>query len=125
MLGRPDAILRVLDVVTSSGRVPVERLLIEGIACIAQQAHYAGEGSRALRAFDSHEWLLDFHESLAYLRKMYRVERVNGLYTLAPDGTDRLRTLNAAPGQDLEHEAQQIQGIARSARAGLAASLVG
>ena len=120
MLGRADAILRVVEVVTSSGRTPVRRLLVEGVAYMAQQPSYAGERSRVLRAFDSQGWMLDLHESLAYLQQMNRVERIEGLYTLTQDGKDRLQTINTAPGLDLEHEAQQIENIARTVRAGLA-----
>ena len=63
---------------------------------------------------------VDLHESLAYLQQMGCVERVEGLYTLAEDGRERLQMINAAPGLDLGHEAQQIESIGRTVRAGLA-----
>lgn len=72
-----------------------------------------------LGAFGSNEWLLDFHESLAYLQQMDRVERIKGRYVLTQRGRDRLQAINEPLGSHLEHEARQIRDIAKEVRVGL------
>ena len=72
-----------------------------------------------LRAFDSQEWLLDFHKSLAYLQQMDRVERVNGRYTMTVEGRRRLEEINDAPELGIAYEAQQIRDMAERVRTGL------
>lgn len=118
-LARSDAILRLLEAITASTEAPVQRLLLEGIAYMAQQPPYAESNCRVLRAFNSEEWLLDFHESLAYLQQMGRVKRVDGRYTLASKGEKRLAEINDVSGVDLNDEASKIVGIANKVRIGL------
>ena len=86
---------------------------------MAQQPSYSSADCRVLRAFDSEEWLLDFHESLAYLRQMGRIERTNGHYTLTTAGENRLHGIGDLPESGLEYEAQQIRRIAQEVRTGL------
>ena len=86
---------------------------------MAQQPSYSAAECRVLRAFDSEEWLLNFHESLAYLRQMGRIERINGYYTLTPEGKERLRAIGDLPESGLENEALQIRNIAQEVRTGL------
>lgn len=117
-LSRSDAILCLLDAVTSPDSSPVQRLLLEGIVCMAQQPSYAEKECRVLRAFDSEEWLLDFHESLAYLQQMGRIRRVHGKYELASEGKEHLATINHEAGLDLDQEASEINCIADKVRTG-------
>ena len=86
---------------------------------MAMQPSYNQERCRVLRAFDSEEWLLDFHESLAYLQQMGRIERINGYYTLTPEGRERLQAIGDLPESDLQYEARQIRNIAQEVRSGL------
>lgn len=73
-----------------------------------------------LRAFDSEQWLLDFHESLAYLQQMDRVERIDGKYTLTQQGRERIEEINdRIPGSNVDYEAQQILRMAKRVRVGL------
>ena len=99
----------------------VERLILEGIAYIATQPPYSEADCRVLRAFHSEDWLLNFHESLAYLQEMGRVELIAGKYALTQAGKDRLCSIAAPPELNVQSETQQIYTISEdvSKRLGL------
>ena len=118
-LSRSDAILRILEVLESADAPPVQRLLLEGMAFVAQQPTFDEKQCRVLRSFDSEEWLLDFHESLAYLQQMGRIKRTAGEYFLTRRGHEQLENLDESPRLDLQHESQQIQDLAQRVRSGL------
>ena len=119
-LARSDAILRILDAISNTNSNSEERLVLEGIAYIAQQPSLRDKKCRVLRAFDSKEWLLDFHESLAYLQEMRRVELTGGRYALTAAGRRHLQTaIGEPPGRNLREETEQIQKISDTVRVAL------
>ena len=119
VLARSDAILRTLDAISSKNSSCVERLILEGIAYIAQQDPYRQAECRVLRAFDSQDRLLDFHESLAYLQEMGRVELIGGQYALTSSGQNRLDTIGPPSTRTKEDETDRIHKISETVRTGL------
>ena len=119
VLTRSDAVLRILEVLDAEEASPVERLLLEGMAYMAQQPGYDNKDCRVLRAFDSDDWRLDLHESMAYLQQMDRVMHSAGSYSLTIQGQDRLRAIDTPPGLDCSKEETEIQSLAQFVREGL------
>lgn len=120
-LARSDAILRILDAISSTNSNSEERLVLEGIAYIAQQPSHRDKKCRVLRAFDAFdsEWLLDFHESLAYLQETRRVELTGGRYALTEAGKRHHETIGQPLERSLQEENEHIQNISHTVRVAL------
>lgn len=118
-LSRSDAILRVMQILCLSESRAVERILLEGIVFMAQRPTYAERRCRVLQAFNSENWLLDFHESLAYLQQMGQVQKTAGEYHLTELGSEQLSTLAELSDIDMGNESKQIHQLASRVRVGL------
>lgn len=119
LLTRSDAVLRILDVLDSSGSPSAPRLLLEGMAYMAQQPGYDTQPCRVLRAFDGDDWRLGLHGSLAYLLQMDRASHVSGRWSLSDLGRQRLAEIETPAGLDQRQEAEDILRLARFVREGL------
>ena len=115
-LTRSDAILRILEALSSTNSRSEERLILEGIAYIAQQPSHREIKCRVLRAFDSEGWLLDFHESLAYLQETRRVELTGGRYALTEAGRRDVAGIGEPAEWNLQAETEQIRKISDMVR---------
>lgn len=118
-LTRSDAVLRILEVLDTARPGPVERLVLEGMAYMAQQPDYERKDCRVLRAFDSDEWRPDLHDSMAYLQQMGRVQHHAGSYSLTARGQERLQAIDDPPGLDRQNEVEELQTLAHYVRTGL------
>ena len=119
-LTRPQAVLRILDALQPDSSPP-RRLLLEGIAYLAQRPDYDKSDCRviaALRTDASQDWLLGLHESLVHLQAMKQIRRTEGRYTLTQSGKECVDPLRKAPGVDEELEVKRIRALADRVRAG-------
>ena len=119
-LTRPQAVLRIMDALRQDNSPP-RRLLLEGIAYLAQRPEYDDSDCRviaALRTEASQDWLLELHESLAYLQSINQISWAEGRYSLTPQGERCVDPLRHAPGVDEELEIKRIRGLADIVRTG-------
>lgn len=117
---RAQAVLCVLDALEPDGPPP-RRLLLEGIAYLAQRPDYDKSDCRviaALRTDASQDWLLELHESLVHLQAMKQIRRTEGRYTLTQSGKDCVGSLRNTPGVDEELETERIRALAARVRSG-------
>lgn len=119
-LTRPQAVLRILDALQPDSSPP-RRLLLEGIAYLAQKSRDDKSDCRviaALRTDASQDWLLELHESLVHLQATNQIRRTEGRYTLTPIGKESVDPLRTAQGVDAEREVKRIRALANRVRTG-------
>lgn len=119
-LTRPQAVLRIMDALRQDSSPP-RRLLLEGIAYLAQRPEYDESDCRviaALRTDASQDWLLELHESLAYLQSINQISWAEGRFRLTPRGEECVDPLRKARGVDEELEVKRIRDLAGIVRTG-------